>query len=193
MTLLTYNKICILFGCRRGWTLFFFSSCISGCHFPDPETSSQKGFRDYLLPFLVCFVFHALARLSVARHFFPTLHCVFLLASRLSQRNQKISLPALSTSSIFYDPSICNLMVVEFPLPTLTLGRVPLGYSETHGQSLQSSLALFGASDRTPCILLCVSWPSVRTLGSGLFSPVVRQGVRSMKMWRAELLGILKS
>lgn len=112
--------------------------------------------------FLVCFVFHAVARLSVARHFFSTLHCVFLLASHLSQGNQKISLPALSTSSIFYDPSICNLMVVEFPLPMLTLGRVPLGCSETHGQSLQSSLALFGASDSAPYILLCASWPSVQ-------------------------------
>lgn len=76
--------------------------------------------------FFFCMLcFHVLAHLSVARHFLPTLHCVFLLASCLVQGNQKMSLPALSTSSIFYDPSICNLMVLEFPLPKLTLGKMP--------------------------------------------------------------------
>ena len=102
---------------------FLWVFCISGCQFTDSETSSHKGFRDYFFFCMLCF--HVLARLSVARHFLPTLYCVFLLASRLVQGNQKISLPALSTSSIFYDPSICNLMVVEFPLPKQTLGKVP--------------------------------------------------------------------
>lgn len=57
----------------------------------------------------------------------------FSLGFLLGSRKPKISLPALSISSTFYDPSICNLMVVEFPLPNLTLGKVPLHCFETMG------------------------------------------------------------
>lgn len=67
----------------------------------DTEPSSQKGFRDYLFISFCVLCFHVLARLSVARHFLPALHCVFLLASHLAQGNQKISLPAVSISGIF--------------------------------------------------------------------------------------------
>lgn len=107
--------------------LFFVGFFFSVFQVVNSQTQKLPVIRDLeiIYSFFCMLCFHVLARLSVARHFLPTLYCVFLLASHLVQGNQKISLPALSTSSIFYDPSICNLMVVEFPLPKQTLGKVP--------------------------------------------------------------------
>lgn len=162
MTLLTYNKICILFGCRWGWTFFFFFSLFQAVISQTQKLLLRRDLE--IISFFCMLCFHVLARLSVARHSLPTLHCVFLLASRLVQGNQKISLPGLSTSSIFYDPSICNLMVAEFPLPKLTLGKVPLDCFETHGQLLLSSLRpVLSFRQHSLYITLCVvaKWADV--------------------------------
>ena len=139
--------------------------------------------------------FHVLARLSFARYLWPALHCVFLLASCLVWGNQKISLPALSISGIFYDPSICNLRVVEFRLPKLTLGRVPLDCCETHGQFTikQSPPSFEPATTLIIYYSVCSGEVGSRWKAGWLFSLIIRWGGRSMKMWRAELLGIMRS
>lgn len=87
-----------------------------------------------IIYFLLCALFSCSCPFIFCQILMTSSPLCFLLASRLVRGNQKISLPALSISGIFYDPSICNLMVVEFPLPKLTLGRVPLDCFETHGQ-----------------------------------------------------------
>lgn len=131
---------------------------------------------EVIVYFLCVLCFHVLAHVSVAIHFLPTLHCVFILASRLVQRNQKISLPALSISTIFYDPSICNLMLVEFPLPKLTLGKVPLDCFEAHGQLLLSSPrpVLSFKQHSLCCTTVCVVGKCA-VLRSGLFRIAIRQ------------------
>lgn len=83
---------------------------IEGCHFTDSEPSSQKGFRDYLFlvyepcscPFIFC------------QKLMTSSPLCFSLGLPLGSRKPKDQF-ATSISGIFYDPSICNLMVVEFP------------------------------------------------------------------------------
>lgn len=155
------------------------------------ESSSQKGFRGYPFIFLLVLCFHVLAHLSAARHFLPTLYSVvlffFLLASCVAQGSQRISLPALSISSTFYDPSVCNLMLVEFPLLPQTLGKEPLDCSETRGQLLLNSpCPVVSFAQLCPCVTLC----AVGTPGrAGVhFSVGIRRHMRK-RHW-AEILGI---
>lgn len=129
MTHLT-NSICILFGCCWG-KLNIFSGL--GCHFMTLNLLVRRDLE--IIYFFVCFVvsFMFLPVYLLPEIKWPALHCVFL-ASRFAPRKPKdqFASPFFSISGIFYDPSICNLMVVSF-LPKLTLGRVPL-ICETHGQ-----------------------------------------------------------
>lgn len=112
MTHFNCIRIYILFDGWWGWTFFsVFKSVIS-------QTQKLLVRRNleviHLFPF-VCFVFIFLPVYLLPDASYQ--HCiVFLLASHLIQGNQEISLPALRMSTIFYDPSIWNLILVEFSL-----------------------------------------------------------------------------
>lgn len=93
-----------------------------------------------------------------------------------------ITLAAFSVSTTFCDSSLCNLILVEFHFPKLTLGRVPRDCLETYGQLFSHSpYPASSFKQHSLCINFGCSGEVYEPRGVDSLVLVIGQSVRSLR------------